>query len=79
MGQQQQELKGHGGRVSSVSFSRDGKRVVSGSHDNTIRIWGAETRQQQQQLNAQLAWTLDMSVIPYAYAGCVVHKVCQKD
>ena len=26
------------------------------------------------------AWTLDMSVIPYAYAGCIVHKkVCQRD
>src|ERR1700722_18536617 len=29
--------------VDSVSFSPDGKRVVSGSKDNTIRIWDIET------------------------------------
>ena len=44
------ELKGHSDSVTSVSFSRDGKRVVSGSFDETVRIWDAETGQQQQEL-----------------------------
>ncbi|KAJ6264400.1 Vegetative incompatibility protein [Drechslerella dactyloides] len=30
---------GHKGNVNSVAFSRDRKRVVSGSQDRTIRIW----------------------------------------
>ena len=33
-----------------MSFFGDGKRVVSGSSDKTIRIWDAETGQQLKQL-----------------------------
>ncbi|KAJ6559973.1 quinon protein alcohol dehydrogenase-like superfamily [Mycena capillaripes] len=29
--------------VQSVAFSPDGRRIVSGSYDNTIRIWDSET------------------------------------
>jgi WD40 repeat protein len=29
--------------VCSVAFSPDGKRVVSGSSDNTVKIWDYET------------------------------------
>ena len=36
-------LPGHSGHVYSVAFSSDGKRVVSGSHDNLLKIWEAET------------------------------------
>jgi WD40 repeat protein len=32
-------LKGHQGEVCSVAFSPDGKTIVSGSADNTIRLW----------------------------------------
>ncbi len=35
-------LRGHTGGVNSVVFSPDGKHVVSGSRDDTVRIWGAE-------------------------------------
>ncbi|KIK13811.1 hypothetical protein PISMIDRAFT_371754 [Pisolithus microcarpus 441] len=38
----QQVLEGHAGWVFSVGFSPDGKRIVSGSDDMTVRIWDAE-------------------------------------
>ena len=36
-------LKGHSFSVDSVAFSPDGKRIVSGSADNTLRLWDVET------------------------------------
>ncbi len=39
-------LKGHAGPVTSVSFSPDGKRIVSGSDDNSLKVWDAQTGQE---------------------------------
>src|SRR6267154_4011550 len=36
-------LHGHYFPVMSAAFSPDGKHIVSGSRDNTIRLWDAET------------------------------------
>ena len=33
------KLKGHTGVVTSVAFSDDGRRIVSGSTDNSVRVW----------------------------------------
>ncbi|KIM73866.1 hypothetical protein PILCRDRAFT_801778 [Piloderma croceum F 1598] len=36
-------LHGHKDAILSISFSPDGKRIVSGSRDKSIRVWDAET------------------------------------
>ncbi|KAJ3995205.1 WD40 repeat-like protein [Lentinula boryana] len=40
---QQVILKGHTQGIDAVAFSPDGKRIVSGSRDESIRIWNADT------------------------------------
>ncbi|MBR5255012.1 MAG: hypothetical protein IKV46_08285 [Bacteroidales bacterium] len=35
-------LEGHTNNVYSVAYSPDGTRIVSGSEDKTIKIWGEE-------------------------------------
>ena len=41
------ELKGHKAEVSALVFSPDGKMLLSGSADGTIRAWDTTTGQQQ--------------------------------
>src|SRR4029077_14165622 len=36
-------LRGHTDRVTSVAFSPDGTRILTGSVDNTARLWDAAT------------------------------------
>ncbi|KAH1322785.1 hypothetical protein EMGR_000402 [Emarellia grisea] len=45
-----QTLEGHSSWVSSVAFSPDGQRIVSGSDDNTIKLWDAQTGSELQSL-----------------------------
>jgi WD40 repeat protein len=44
-------LTGHKLWVQSVAFSPDGRRLASGSHDNTIKVWDPATGQQLQELD----------------------------
>jgi len=40
-------LRGHEGSVVSVSYSQDGVWIASGSWDNTVRIWDAESGEER--------------------------------
>jgi WD40 repeat protein len=43
-------LKRHTRSVGCLEFSKDGKRVASGSYDSTIRLWDAETGEEMHKL-----------------------------
>ena len=45
LGQVLKVLEGHTLPVNSVAISTDGGKIVSGSEDNTVRVWSAETGQ----------------------------------
>lgn len=45
-GQLLDQLAGHEGPISSLAFSSDGNTLVSGSWDNTVRIWNIFARTQ---------------------------------
>jgi len=45
-GQLLDQLAGHEGPISSLAFSADGNTLISGSWDNTVRIWNIFSRTQ---------------------------------
>ncbi len=42
-GQERLILQGHTANVHSVAFSANGRRIVTGSHDGTMRLWDDTT------------------------------------
>ena len=57
-------LEGHTDAVSDVSVTPDGRFVVSGSSDRTLRVWLTATAEAQAVLNAHTGWIRPVIVTP---------------
>ena len=63
-------MSGHTGRVTSVGFSGDGSKVVSGSYDQTVKIWSADNGE----VIKTLSGDIDMKYIYYIYYVYNIYK-----
>lgn len=52
-GTERNALQGHGGPVTCLGFSGDGKTLASGSSDHTVRLWDTSTGQERDPLRRQ--------------------------
>ncbi|KAH8826001.1 hypothetical protein DL96DRAFT_1817400 [Flagelloscypha sp. PMI_526] len=65
--------------VNAVAFCPSGKRIVSGSSDNTVCIWDAESGAKIQQLEGQNPHGRSISFSPdgkHIVSGCVDGTIC---
>ncbi|KAB0241844.1 hypothetical protein EZJ55_16060 [Microcystis aeruginosa EAWAG127a] len=63
-GRESNRLVGHNGSVNSVSFSSDGKTLVSGSRDKTIKLWNVETGKEIRTLKGHDSYVLSVNFSP---------------
>ncbi|TFK96982.1 hypothetical protein BDV98DRAFT_514549, partial [Pterulicium gracile] len=75
-GEEVAKMEGHDTPVASVAFSHDSTLVVSGSRDNTMRVWTSsrkdETHAIPHGLSTQLSANVKASPLPI---GCSFSKV----
>ena len=48
-------------RVHSVAYSPDGTKIISGSHDKSIRIWDAKTWTLENTLGRRMGWVISVA------------------
>jgi len=58
-------LSGHARGVTSVGFSADGSKVVSGSEDQTVKIWNADSGEVIQTLSGEIDKDIYVSQVQY--------------
>jgi WD40 repeat protein len=54
-------LEGHSNKVNSVSWNHDDSQLVSGSGDNTIKIWDSSTGTDLRTLTGHSGWVRSVS------------------
>ncbi|MDB9488324.1 hypothetical protein PN492_17525 [Dolichospermum circinale CS-537/01] len=55
-------LTGHSSWVQAVAVTADGTRVISGSSDNTVKVWNLETGEEQLTLTGHSSWVNAVAV-----------------
>ena len=59
-----QKLTGHQGLVRSVAVTPDGRYIVSGSEDMTVRVWERDTGKEVQKLTGHQSGVTSVAVTP---------------
>jgi WD40 repeat protein len=57
-------LEGHQGWVTSLTFSSEGKVLLSGGFDGTVRVWDVEANKQQSSLGEHVIWANTVAFPP---------------
>jgi len=57
-------LTGHEDQVAALAFLADGRTLISGSYDNTIRIWNVEMGQTERTIAGHHNWVMSLAVSP---------------
>jgi len=63
-GEEEHVLRGHSHWVYSVAVSPNSCHVVSGSSDNTVRVWNASTGEEEHVLRGHSHWVKSVTVSP---------------
>jgi hypothetical protein len=58
------KIQGHADAVGSVAFSPDGQSIISGSYDNTVRVWDATTGTEQHTMHGHEDWVRSVAFSP---------------
>ncbi|MDQ3919622.1 MAG: DUF4062 domain-containing protein, partial [Acidobacteriota bacterium] len=58
----------HGDYVQAVAFAPDGRSIVSGADDGTLRLWDAHTGAQLARWQAYTEWSRDSSVVSVSFS-----------
>ncbi|MEH2331060.1 WD40 repeat domain-containing protein, partial [Nostoc sp.] len=55
-GEDERTFKGHSQRVTAVALTPDGKKVISASFDNTLKLWNLETGENERTFHGHSHW-----------------------
>ncbi|MDJ1181222.1 WD40 repeat domain-containing protein, partial [Roseofilum sp. BLCC_M91] len=58
------QFQGHQGRVSSITITPDGSKVISGSEDNTLRVWDIATGESLAVLEGHQGGVYSIAITP---------------
>ena len=61
-GSQVAALSGHSDSVRSVVFSSDGRSIISGSDDTTVKLWGVQTGGVGKTFHGHTGWVFSVSI-----------------